>query len=99
MYNFRTDLADERADIFKKNNKITENIDGIETNIREEDNVKITEVRITNENGENAIRKPIGSYITIDIDKLKIATDEQIENYGNILAKELKKYKICIVNK
>ena len=91
MYNFRTDLADERTDIFKKNNNIKENIDGIETNTREVDNVKITEVKIVNENGEKAIGKPIGNYITIDIDKLKLATDEQIENYGNILAKELKK--------
>ena len=91
MYNFRTDLADERADIFKKNNNIVDNIDGIEINIREEGNIKITEVKVTNENGSNSIGKPIGSYITIDINKLKIATDEEIENYGNILSVELKK--------
>ena len=90
MYNFRTDLADERTDIYKKNN-VLENIDGIETNIREEGNIKITEVKITNENGENAIGKPIGNYITIDIKKLKLATDEEIESYGNVLSKELKK--------
>lgn len=91
MYNFRTDLADERADIFKKNNNITNNIDGVETTIREEDNIKITEVKITNENGANAIGKPIGNYITIDIKKLKIATDEQIERFGNVLSEELRK--------
>ena len=91
MYNFRTDLADERTDIFKKNNNITDNIDGIETNIREEGNIKITEVKVTNENGANSIGKPIGSYITIDINKLKLATDEEIENYGNILSNELRK--------
>lgn len=91
MYNFRTDLADERTDIFKKNNNISDNIDGIETNIREEGNIKITEVKVTNVNGENSIGKPIGSYITIDIKKLKLATDEEIENYGNILSSELKK--------
>ena len=51
MFNYRTDLADERADIFKKNNNITDNIDGVETNIREKGNIKITEVKITNENG------------------------------------------------
>ena len=50
LYNFRTDLADERTDIYKKNNHIEENIDGIETNIREEGKIKITEVKITNEN-------------------------------------------------
>ena len=91
MYNFRTDLADERADIFKKNNGITNSIDGIETNIKEDGNIKITEVKITNENGEKAIGKPIGNYITIDINKLKIATDEEIEKYGNVLSEELKK--------
>lgn len=91
MFNFRTDLADERTDIFKKNNNITNEIDGIETNVREEGNVKITEVKVTNENGANSIGKPIGSYITIDIKKLKVATDKEIENYGNILSGELKK--------
>lgn len=91
MYNFRTDLADERADIFKKTNHIENNIDGVETNIREEKNIKITEVKIINENGANAIGKPIGNYITIDIKKLKVATEEEIEKYGDILSKELRK--------
>ena len=91
MYNFRTDLADERADIFRKNNNITNDIDGIEIIVREDENIKITEVNVTNENGANSIGKPIGSYITIDINKLKIATDEEIENYGNVLSQELKK--------
>ena len=91
MYNFRTDLADERADIFKKNNGITNSIDGIETNIKEDGNIKIERVKITNQNGEKAIGKPIGNYITIDINKLKIATDEEIEKYGNVLSEELKK--------
>ena len=90
MYNFRTDLADERTDIFKKNN-IVDNIDGIKTNVKEEGNIKITEVKVINENGANSIGKPIGSYITIDINKLKLATDEEIENYGNVLSSELKK--------
>ena len=77
MYNFRTDLADERTDIFKKNNNIVEeNIDGIETNIRNNENIKITEIKVVNDNGANAIGKPMGNYITIDINKLKVETDE-----------------------
>lgn len=91
MYNFRTDLADERTDIFKKNNNILDNIDGIETDVREQGNVKITTVKVINESGENAIGKPKGQYITIDIKKLKVATDDDIENYSNILSNELKK--------
>lgn len=91
MYNFRTDLADERTDIYKKNNNIINEIDGVETTVSEEGNIKITEVKVTNENGANSIEKPIGSYITIDIKKLKVATEEEIENYGNVLSNELKK--------
>ena len=90
-FNFRTDLADERTDIYKKNNNIIKDIEGIETNIREEGNVKITEVKVINENGANSIGKPVGNYITIDINKLKIATDDEIENYGKVLSNELKK--------
>lgn len=91
VFNFRTDLADERTDIFKKNNNITNEVDGIDVNVKEEGNIKITEVKVVNENGANSIGKPIGNYITIDIKKLKVATDEDIENYGNTLSNELRK--------
>ena len=74
MYNFRTDLASERRDIYKKANKLENEIDGIESTKEEKDeNIKIERVTIVNESGEKAIGKPIGNYITIDIKKLKIA--------------------------
>ncbi len=34
--------------------------------------------------------KPKGTYVTIDVKKLKIATEEEIENAANVLADELK---------
>lgn len=72
MYNFRTDLASERRDIYKKANKLENEIDGIESTKEEKDeNIKIERVKIVNESGEKAIGKPIGNYITIDIKKLK----------------------------
>ena len=58
---------------------------------RRDKNIKVERVRITNENGEKAIGKPIGNYITIDVRKLKIAQDEDIEKAAGILANELKK--------
>ena len=74
MYNYRTDLASERRDIYKKANKLENEIDGIESTKEEKDeNIKIERVKIVNESGEKAIGKPIGNYITIDIKKLKIA--------------------------
>ena len=91
MYNFRTDLALERRDIYQKNNSLKE-IDGIESTEEQiNDNIKVSRVRITNQNGENAIGKPIGNYITIDVKKLKVATDEDIKKTAETLTNELKK--------
>lgn len=90
MYNFRTDLALERRDIFKKNNNLEE-IDGIETeNAEIDENLKVSRVRVTNENGEQAIRKPKGVYVTIDIKRLRIAEEEQIQKSAEVLSNELK---------
>ena len=74
MYNFRTDLATERRDIYQKVSKQVGEIDGIESTKEEvNENIKVERVKITNENGEKAIGKSVGNYITIDIKKLKIA--------------------------
>ena len=90
MYNFRTDLALERRDVLKKANNLEE-IDGIETEeFEESDKIKVAKVKISNENGEKAIGKPKGNYITIDIKKLKLATEEDIENSAVVLSKQLK---------
>ena len=91
MYNFRTDLALERRDIYQKINKIHQ-IDGIESTEEEKnENLRVTRVKITNENGEKSIGKPIGNYITIDIKKLKIAGEDEIQKTSETLSEELKK--------
>ena len=91
MYNFRTDLALERRDLFKKANNIENEINGIET---EEDqngeNIKITRVKIINDEGANALQKPVGNYITIDLKNLKIATEDEIQKASESVTKELK---------
>lgn len=91
MYNFRTDMADERHDIYKKANKL-ENIPGVETteNIIN-DNIKTNIVKITNSDGEKAIGKPVGTYVTIDIKNLKLASDEDIDKASEVVKDELKK--------
>lgn len=90
MINFRTDLALERRDIYRKANNIKEEIPGIETQEEEKENAKITRVKITGEEGANAIGKPIGNYITIDIKNLRIATEDEIQKSAEALAEELK---------
>ena len=91
MYNFRTDLALERRDIYQKINNLQQ-IEGIESTEEQiNDNIKVSRVKITNQNGEQAIGKPIGNYITIDVKKLKLATDEDIQKTAETLTTELKK--------
>ncbi len=61
MINFRTDLALERRDIYRKANNVANEIDGIET--QEEnigDTIRITRVKVLNEQGEQAIREKTG---------------------------------------
>lgn len=91
MYNFRTDLAIERRDLYRSANNIENEIEGIETE-REENNENITttRVKVTNEKGEQAIGKPIGTYITIDMKNLKIAGNDEIQQASEIVTKELK---------
>ena len=89
MFNFRTDLASERRDIYQKANQVEGEIDGIES--EKEENLKVERVKITNENGEKAIGKPVGNYITIDIQKLKIAQEEEIKKASEVLSNELRK--------
>lgn len=90
MYNFRTDMADERRDIYKKINNLDGDISGIQTIEKISDNnIKTSIVKILNEEGENAIGKPIGTYVTIDIKNLKIIEENQIEYISKIIGEEL----------
>jgi len=89
-FNFRTDLASERRDIYQKANKL-EQIEGIETTEEEiNENIKVERVKVTNTNGEQAIGKPIGNYITIDVKKLKIAGEDEIQKASEVVTNELR---------
>ena len=91
MLNFRTDLADERSDLYKKANNIENDIDGIEANEEQiNDNIKVTRVRIINEKGEKALGKMKGNYITIDLKNMKYMSEDEIQKASEILCGELK---------
>ncbi len=91
MIDFRTDLADERRDIYRKANKLESEIPGIETEQSEpSENIKTSKVKILNEEGEKALGKPKGMYITIDVKNLKIAQEEEIQKAGEVVTNQLK---------
>lgn len=91
MINFRTDLALERRDLYKKAHNISDEIHGLETEKEEKGkNIQITRVKVLDKAGEEAINKPIGNYITIDVKNLKIASEDEIQEASDVLTSELK---------
>ena len=91
---FRTDMAVERRDVYKAAIK-NDNIDGIESYEEIEDEYKLTFVKITNENGEKAIGKKQGDYITIDLKRInQLSEDEErkiINKISDVIKELLKK--------
>lgn len=91
-FDFRTDLADERRDLYAKANKISNEVNGISTKEEVIDsNLKVSIVKVLDQNGESAIGKPIGTYTTIDVKNIKIAGEDEIQKASETLSNELKK--------
>ncbi len=87
---FRTDMAVERRDLYKNANKVEKEIKGIECEEEKIDDMKITRVKITDENGEKALDRKMGNYITIDTKRVNNITTEKEETIINTFSKELK---------
>ncbi len=61
--NIRTDLALERREMLPD-----EEINGVSISIRENENCRATTIEITSEEGERALGKPEGKYVTLETD-------------------------------
>ncbi|MBR2745024.1 MAG: GPR endopeptidase [Clostridia bacterium] len=91
MQDFRTDMADERRDIYKKANNLENEIPGIKcAELQKKENVKLTVVDILDKQGEKALGKPIGKYMSFDLEKLNLADEDEIEDISEIISKDLK---------
>ena len=89
---FRTDLALERRDIYNKANNLESDLPGIECEEEKpNDKISITRVNIKDEEGEKALGKAIGEYITLDIKDMKYMEDDELKEISNSISDELKK--------
>ena len=86
---FRTDMALERNEMYKQQNKLQQ-IDGVEIENDRRNDVEISRIKILSETGEKALNKPIGNYITLDVKKIKLADEERLEEIAKIVADELR---------
>jgi hypothetical protein len=87
-YNFRTDLAIETREAYQKAKQM--DIPGVEVENLEDNNVKITRVKVVSEEGANEIGKPIGNYITLEVPKIEEDNPDENEKIYKCLARELR---------
>ena len=86
--NFRTDMADERVDTYKKVHNLSE-IDGIKVENKRVGNINTTIVDVINDNGKNAVGKDIGKYITIEVPSMEYIEEKDKEE---IISEVILKY-------
>ncbi|SHH78933.1 spore protease [Sporobacter termitidis DSM 10068] len=70
MWTKRTDLAVEAKEIWKESAEKTTELKGVKSRDTEDNGFKITTVEILDDEGAQALNKPVGTYITMEIDKL-----------------------------
>ncbi|MCM1364214.1 MAG: GPR endopeptidase [Faecalibacterium sp.] len=83
--NFRTDLALERREYIEK-----KEIDGILSEEKNENGVKVTTITVINESGERVLGKPKGRYITLEVKPFTKSSDISDE-YIDVLSREINK--------
>ncbi len=89
MFNIRTDLAVEAKEIYK--NKNNGEIPGVEVEENSEGDIKITTVKVISDVGEKMMRKPKGTYITIDMPKFTHYDGDTMDAVSKVLGKTLSK--------
>ena len=87
--NFKSDMADERVDTYKRVNNLTE-IDGVKVESKNDEIVTTTTVDVLNENGATALSKEIGKYITMEIKDIKYLEEKDKNKIINTLSNEIK---------
>ena len=82
-----TDLALEDKERFESDNVEVPGV-SVEEFFDEENEIRVTEVKILTENGAKTMRKPIGTYITMEMANLVLPD----EDYHHEVSKQLAKY-------
>ena len=96
---FRTDLAVERRDVFRKINKISQEIPGIESEEKQiSDTIHVYNVRVKDDEGAKAIQKPIGNYVTIDVRKMRNITNDEKDKISFTISSELQQLIKGLIN-
>ena len=89
QHQIHTDLAIESAAV--ENLQVSGSLSGIKTESYKENYVTVTRVEILNQKGEEAVGKPVGNYVTLEVPDLRTSISDAFDETKRILAHELKK--------
>lgn len=87
MIQVRTDLAIEAKELYEKQNN--RKIPGVDMEEFQENEMKVVRVIVNNAEGEKEIRKPMGTYITIDLPQFAHYDNETMDDVSKIMSKYL----------
>ena len=88
MHQVRTDLALEAHEMYRQS-ETKEHAPGVMVEEEELGKITVTRVRIENHQGQKALGKPIGTYVTLEIPSLIHKEQEIFERAISALAKEI----------
>lgn len=81
----RSDLALEARDLCTDAGALR----GVVSRVRDRDGFPVTTVEVTSPEGAQALGKPVGSYVTLDLDPLRCRQAEAFSRAARVLAAEL----------
>ena len=88
MLEKRTDLAVEAHEMYAESEKVQE-VPGVKTESFKNDGVKVTRVNILNEQGSDALKKPVGNYVTLEIPEYVHETQKHFDIITKTFSDEL----------
>ena len=84
----RTDLALEAHEIYAEEQQV-DKINGVDISTFKKDGISVTRVKILNDDGRRALKKPIGDYVTLEIPEYVHETQENFDSIIKMFSKEL----------
>jgi len=88
--NIRTDLALEAREIWTENSKNSGELRGVEAKTAEKGNIKVTTVEILDKQGEQALGKPMGKYVSVELEGFMRHEENSFDDACALLSTELR---------
>lgn len=85
----RTDLAEEAVGLYRDSQSVSNLPDGISSTEKRIKGIKVLSVEVTTQAGAEKLGKPIGSYITINLDRLHTHAEDTFGQTAELIAEEL----------